>query len=505
MSRVDNIKTGKFSNKQRLNFLLNILIFLLSIIIAISLIISFIYYSKYKSMLKVINTGKIYNNIFINDIDVGGLSEQEAIDKINNLILSGNSSKKIIVTDGNISQEIPFSKFEITEDVNGAVDRAISYAKEGSIKSRYNQVINLNNNPLKLHMSYDANIDNIKKVVSSINNYNQKAINAKMIKTGGNFEIIPGKMGKELNVDDLSNKIYNLLSNNKEGTVEVVLKDLDYKYKEDMFAKSQSLLGSFHTNISSASSTERRANIARAAESINGYIIYPEEVFSTNNAFGKRISSNGYKKAPIIVKGEMVDDVGGGICQVSSSLYMAALYSELQIVERQNHSLKVGYADYAYDATLVDGAIDLKIKNNTKFPVYIESSVINNKVIVNIYGNERRNSNIKLSFQNELIQKINPPAPITKLDNTLAPGTSKEKSKETPGYKYVLYKIVTEDGKQVSKEIVNTSYYKPKGRITLIGPAIPAKTISSNNKDVHLDNNISQNKHSNKSTEHSNI
>ena len=157
------------------------------------------------------------------------------------------------------------------------------------------------------------------------------------------------------------------------------------------------------------------------------------------------------------------------MCQVSSTLYNAVLYSELDVVERQNHSLKVGYLDYGYDATLAGDYIDFKFKNSTNYPVYVESYLTDNQVICNIYGYEERPANRKLKFENMLVDVIEQGPKVIKETDELPEGEERVEVKPLKGYKYKLYKLVYVDDKLQEKVLVNNSYYKPRAEEVLIG------------------------------------
>ena len=145
------------------------------------------------------------------------------------------------------------------------------------------------------------------------------------------------------------------------------------------------LLSSFPTYYSTRD-TDRTTNLILAANKINGTVVMPGEVFSYNTVVGERTIAAGYKEAPIYVSGEVVDGLGGGICQVTSTLYNAVVYANLEIVERSNHQFVPSYVTASRDATVVYGSIDFKFKNNRNYPIKILCSVSNGVVNFEIYG-----------------------------------------------------------------------------------------------------------------------
>ena len=274
--------------------------------------------------------------------------------------------------------------------------------------------------------------------------------------------------------------------------VNVVLKDVEADIKEDYVSQAQSLIGSFSTRFISGQNG-RNTNIANAVSKINNKTVQPGEVFSTNEALGPSTEENGYAKAPVIINGKIEEDIGGGVCQVSSTLYNAVLYAELGIVERTNHSLKVGYLDYGYDATLAGDYLDLKFINNTDLPVFLESYIDSSKLVVNIYGMEIHSASRSLSFHTELVEKIDPVGENITYDSTLPYGRRVVTKGPTVGYKYVLYKTVYENGVEVSTERVNSSKYKAVPPEVLVGtgtvpePNIQASALNEPSAQANVD------------------
>ena len=146
------------------------------------------------------------------------------------------------------------------------------------------------------------------------------------------------------------------------------------------------VLGTYSTTY--AAGGNRGSNVANAARRINGAIILPGETFSFNKTVGKRSEANGFKSAPEYQNGSTVTGIGGGTCQVSTTLYSAVLYADLKIVSRRNHSMSVGYVPLGQDATVTDGGIDFKFKNDTDYPVKIEALTSGGKITVKIIGTE---------------------------------------------------------------------------------------------------------------------
>lgn len=170
------------------------------------------------------------------------------------------------------------------------------------------------------------------------------------------------------------------------------------------FKNITNLMSDFSTNIST-SSTDRKHNIKNALNSLNKIVIPPGEIFSFNKIVGRRTEENGYRQAKIIVNNEFVEGIGGGVCQVSSTLYNAALLAGLEIVEANKHSKQVSYVKYGFDAMVNFGSSDLKFKNNTNQKITIITNFSNNSIRIRLFG-EKLKYQYKLS--NEIFNIVEP-------------------------------------------------------------------------------------------------
>lgn len=251
------------------------------------------------------------------------------------------------------------------------------------------------------------------------------------------------------------------------------------------------LLGTFTTRYD-AGNVSRTTNLAIACKKLNGQVIQPGEVFSYNKALGKRSVENGYKEAAVYVNGGVENGLGGGICQISSTLYNTVLFANLGIVERHQHSFTTSYVDPGRDATVVYGALDFKFKNTRKYPVKLEAYIKSGVATVSIYGlKEDAEYNVKVvSTVTETI-----PCPVEKTeDATMAVGVEKVITKGTNGCKSIAYKYVYDmAGNLVSKTQLSADYYATIARKVKVGtkqvetpaspstpatPAIPAESPS---------------------------
>jgi vancomycin resistance protein YoaR len=215
---------------------------------------------------------------------------------------------------------------------------------------------------------------------------------------------------------------------------------------------------SIFTTRYDAGNTDRTTNLSIACQKINGYVIQPGETFSYNQVLGKRTVENGYKEAAIYTNGGVENGIGGGICQISSTLYNAVVSANLDIVERHNHSFITSYVEAGKDATVSYGSLDFKFKNTRKYPVKIEAYIKSGVATVAVYG-LKEDEEYKVTLVSSIIQNI--PCDVEKIeDPTLPEGTEVTVTKGTNGCKSVTYRYVYNSaGTLISKTQVSADTY----------------------------------------------
>ena len=227
------------------------------------------------------------------------------------------------------------------------------------------------------------------------------------------------------------------------------------------------ILGQCETNIGG---TEYRLNNVKvAAKAMDGVILLPGEVFSYNNTLGPRTIANGYLPAPAYIGGKTVDDVGGGICQNSSTLYLAVLRANLQIVERTNHMYTVGYVPDGLDATVAYNAIDFKFRNSTDYPIRVEARVDGRRMIVKLHGTDTEHVTVKMVTET---LSTTPYTVTYKPDSTVAAGKTVVDTTAYTGKKVQVFRCVyDQQGNLISKTKESTNNYRHRDKVILYNPA----------------------------------
>lgn len=239
---------------------------------------------------------------------------------------------------------------------------------------------------------------------------------------------------------------------------EITKAHLEEIYFADVLAtKSTGNLGNYN----------RSTNLTLACEALNGTVIAPGETFSYNNTLGQRTKEKGYLEAGAYVSGKNVSEVGGGICQASSTLYYCALLANLEITVRTNHMFTVSYLPIGLDATVNWGTQDFQFKNNTEYPIRIDANTSGGMVNISLVGTKTDNTSVELSY--EILATI----PYTTVTTT---DPSKVSNSAHTGYNVVTYRhlIDSTTGEEISKTLEDYSYYQ-KSDIVILQEVIDSK------------------------------
>lgn len=249
------------------------------------------------------------------------------------------------------------------------------------------------------------------------------------------------------------------------------------------------LLATFSTRFD-GSNYNRNTNIKLAAKKVNGTVILPGEKFSFNTIVGSRTIEAGFKEGTAYVGGKVVPDVGGGVCQVSSTIYNTALLANMQIVERSNHMFTTGYVAASRDATVYYGSLDFVFKNSRKYPIKMVASANGGVCKVSIYG-IKEEKEYEVIIQSKITSYINPTT-IYKEDPTLEEGKEIVEQTAITGCRSEGYKILKLNGKIVSQTLLSKDTYKSRNKIVRRGTkkttTTPTKPANENTTNTETSN-----------------
>lgn len=413
---------------------------------------------------------EIAMGVYVEEVNVSGMTKEEAKAAVEEYV-AGKGQEKVTLIIGEEELNVSREDLGIAWNNEEVLEEALGLGKTGNLIRRYKALKDLEFENKVYELKYAADTDKIQTVVTEkCTKYNQKATNVGLKKTASGFEVVDGKPGVVVDEKAAVEVIASFIeeeygTENAKVSIPTMISEPIGSAEE--LAKVKDLLGTFQTSFKTSGS-DRSKNVRTGAGHIDGTVLYPGETFSTYEYVNPFTVENGYAMAGSYLNGKVVDSLGGGICQVSSTLYNAVLFAELEIVERSPHSMMVTYVQASADAAIAGTYKDFKFKNNTNAPIYIEGYTTDAKQIVfNIYGEETRPSNRTLKFTNKVLEST--PA-VTQLVADPAQGIGyRIVESGHNGCKAELYKEVYVDGKLESSEKVNKSNYRVSNRMVYYG------------------------------------
>jgi len=417
------------------------------------------------------NDNRISEGIYIESVYIGGMTVEEAQVALDAYIAQlSETNFTLTAGDKQISVNASDMGFAVTNE--GIVEEAMSVGKTGSLLKRYKDLTDLEHGDLVLTLDVSVDTEILTALLEeNITKIDTKAVNNGLIRENGEFIYVPGRTGIAVNVGPSVALIEEYIKeewNRDAATIELSAEITQPKGSEEELAQIKDVLGSYNTNFRT-SVAARITNINVATDRINGTVLYPGEEFSVNETILYRSAENGYEMAGSYEGGQTVQSYGGGVCQVSTTLYNAVILAELEVTSRQSHSMTVAYVPLSMDAAIAGDYLDFKFKNNQEYPIYLEGYTKGKDLYFNIYGVETRPENRTIEFETVVLSTEDPGTLFSAIE--LPVGTVTQTQSKHIGYKTQLWKIVKEDGVEVSREKFNTSNYKSSPRKLAIGIA----------------------------------
>lgn len=393
--------------------------------------------------------GIICEGISVNGIAMGGKTEKEAKKLLSDYVnqVKGQEIAISVTENGEVQglESISYKDLGVKEKSNSIVEEIVGIGEKGNIIDRYKAIKSAKENKPEYNIEFKYDSKKVDKFINEIaEKYEISPEDAVLKREAGKFIVTGGKDGRTFDKetaaaqvkDSLEQHLDELASNSSTAPeLEFVLTTQKPKYDKEALSMVTDLLGTFTTRYNPAGG--RGQNVTNGCRLINGSVLMPGETLSANKKMEPYTVQNGYGMGTAYVNGKVVPDMGGGICQVSSTLYNAVLFSELDVVQRFNHSLSVDYVSLARDAAIAGTWKDFVFKNTSKYPIYIEGITNGHNITFNVYGHETRDvAHRKVDFSSVVLSRKN-------------------------GSKAQLYKLIYENGVLKEKVLVNTSTYKP--------------------------------------------
>ncbi len=435
-----------------------------------------------------LDTGVFYDGIVIDGVSVGGMTKEEALAAV-----SANQPAAPVTLDFTLKLEdrtFPLDLSSLSLNWNGAevVEEAFAYARPQAMPETpeeypfltddYNKFQQLKNQPQSFNTAYTVNTDGLQSIVSSIVDPLETAMSDAYIQSFNTdshaFDVVPESIGYHVDSAATANAVKAMIdSATYSGVVDITCEIEQPNVTAAYINANFGLISSYKTVTSDNSN--RNNNIRQACENMNGTKLEPGEEFSFNGVVGPRTTENGFKEATVILGGQYEKGMGGGICQVSSTLYNAVLMADLQVTDRSSHAWPSSYVDEGRDATVDWGSIDFKFKNNTDFQIFIVAywDPSDSTCHAEIYG-KRLPDGQYIKIEREITSRT-PTSGVEYVQNTEMPaGQTNTVRAGHDGVTARVYKVWYDaSGNEIKREEAQTTVYRMYPKRIEVGTLLP--------------------------------
>ena len=417
----------------------------------------------------------IPNGVYAESVDLSGMTEQQAKEAVEAYVESLMGRSITLVAVGGNEEAVTPEELGMTWDNPELVQDALGLVTGKNLIQRYKALRDLEREPkvydLELAFDYQAVSDIL---TERFTRYDIAAEDYSLTRQDGAFIIHEGTIGYALDVEDSIDDVVDYLMtewDHSDCRIQLDVTETVPRGGNGELEQVKDVLGTFTTSYKSSGSS-RSTNVANGCKLINGQTLYPGEELNTLNLITPFTEANGYLLAGSYLNGQVVESFGGGICQVSTTLYNAVLLAELEVTERYNHSMIVSYVDPSADAAIAESSgKNFCFVNNTDYPIYVEGyTTPEKKITFTIYGKETRDTvNRSVRYESEVLETTYPDSDVITADAGQPFGYIVTSGMHV-GYKARLWKIVTENGTE-TREQVNKSTYKMSPRTATVGVA----------------------------------
>lgn len=414
---------------------------------------------------------QIARNVRISGVEVGGLRGDEALSKVRTEWLAQQPADLVLKAD---SKEFTYSRQDLGAKVEleAAVDDARKIGRRGNLWQQIVDRLSLMQSAADVAVQVSVDEARLGEQLEELaGKVNHPPVDARVTITGSDqVQVLPGKVGIVLDENAAAGAVTKALQGFEAGPVTLPSKEKEPNIQAADLAHLEVVLGSYSTPYQSGK-VDRTHNLSLAIKAINGRVIPAGGEFSANQAIGKRDESRGFREAPIFVNGEITPSTGGGVCQIATTVYNAALLAGLPILERRHHSMPVTYAAPGRDATVYWGQSDLRFRNNTGAALVLLASMDGDRVYVRLIG--KRDAKKKVKIDRSGISSL-PFTTVEKPDPTLEVGKKKVEEKGRTGIRVTVTRIITQPDGTEDREVLHTDTYQPYKQVVLVGTKKPA-------------------------------
>ena len=387
------------------------------------------------------------------------LQKEVLVDGVNITGMSREQAREAILENYPWAMTVSWQEenFEILDLMGGKVDALLTEIYSGEPKEKYS----LNTDGLEEAAAAEA-----AKAAAKWDKAAKNGSISSYDKASDKFLFTGAEQGLALDQEKLTKDILDAVKKKDfDAKLIAVMNPVEPEFSEETAKEKYKTISSFTTKTTSNS--KRNTNVKLSAEAINGTILQPGEEFSFNETVGQRTEAKGYKGAAAYNNGEVVEEIGGGVCQTSSTLYNAVLKSGLKTTKRQSHTYEPSYVTPGTDATVSWNGPDYKFVNNSSAAIGIRARYSDQTITVSIYGVPVLEEGVTYSLKSTKINDLDPPAPTYGEDPTLEPGVEKQKSAGSKGSYWETRLIVKKGDEVVSQDVDHVVRYKGHAPVIL--------------------------------------
>ncbi len=402
-----------------------------------------------------------HSGVYIEGEHLSGFDRLQAKQVVKNKLAGLTSDKSINLTFLNNSWNIPKKDIAMEYSVEKALDEAYSIGRTGNFLQRLYSILKARFMPVMLFTEPSYNVDKLESVLTVIKKQiDKEAKNATVSYKNGNITVNKEEIGYIFDIDANKKIIENSIQKRNFDTITLEVTENPPRINSKDINEISYVLSSSST-IFNPSDYNRTYNIKLACEKVNGIILMPGESFSMDTVLGPRTFENGYREAPVIYMNEFIKGPGGGVCQVTTTLYGSVLKSKLGIQERIHHSLPLGYVEAGQDATIAEDYIDFKFKNNKEYPVSINAEVSGSRLTMRILG-KPDNSGYTVKLKSVTVEELQPETDEIVIDESLPENTRVVVREAKKGIHVIVYRdTYNKNGEILDREKISDDIYKP--------------------------------------------
>jgi len=403
-------------------------------------------------------------------VDMTGCSRSEGIQRLTELEKNLRATR-VVLRFQDRRWPLLLGEAGLDLDEEAIMDGALGVGRQGSLLRRWQERRDLKEKGLSLEpvigLDRPRLTQRVKELTREISVEPRDA--TFKINSDDTVGIVPASDGVSVDIERLERDIHAFILDAKRPEIALFLAPVKAgRSTEDVESMGVNGLLAGYTTWFDPSKVSRAYNVSVAARAFDELLVAPGEEVSFNKVVGPRSSEAGYRNAPVIINNEFVEGIGGGVCQVSTTLYNSVLLANLEIVERTNHSLPVSYVPIGRDATVVYESIDFKFRNNTGNYLFIKSYVHGGYITFKIFGNTVYKRDVVI---NSWVVKEIEPKTVYENDPTLPKGEQVVKQEGSKGFKAFAERVVMLNGSVERREMLPASDYSPVNKVVAVGTA----------------------------------